>query len=122
MALPGLLGRLLSGSSSLGRNEDVRSHLLVERIDNGYLYVRGHGPRIVLEASGVNFELKSHMEQLGLLEVMSELLQYLHDPVQILVRSRVYEPDEYFDTLEAWRRSWAAKRELREERLAAYQR
>jgi hypothetical protein len=120
MARTGLLSRLLPGAS-LGRNEDVRSHLLVERIDNGYLHVRGHGPRIVLEANGVNFELKSHFEQLGLLEVMGELLQYLHDPVQILVRSRVYEPDEYFETLEGWRRAWSGKRELRERRLDEYQ-
>ncbi|HYW23562.1 MAG TPA: hypothetical protein VE953_05320, partial [Terriglobales bacterium] len=119
MALSGFLGRLVPGAG-LGRNDDVRSHLLVERIDNGYLYVRGHGPRIVLEANGVNFELKSHFEQLGLLEVMGELLQYLHDPVQFLVRSRVYEPDEYFQTLEAWRRSWSDKRERREQRLSEY--
>jgi hypothetical protein len=119
------LPRWLSGlvpDSSLGRTEDVRSHLLVERIDNGYLYIRGHGPRIVLETTGVNFELKSHFEQLGLLEVMGELLQYLHDPIQVLVRSRVYEPDEYFETLEAWRRGWTAKHELREQRLEEYKR
>ena len=41
---------------------------------------------------------------------MAELLQYLHDPLQILVRSRVYEPDEYFETLDAWRRSWSEPR------------
>jgi hypothetical protein len=98
----------------------VRSHLLVDRIENGFLYVRGHGPRIVLEASGVNFDLKSHFEQLGLLEVMAELLQYLNDPVQLLVRSRIYEPDEYFDTLEAWRKAWTSKRDLRERRLDEY--
>jgi hypothetical protein len=120
MPLPGFLGRLLPGTAGLGGDEDVRSHLLVERIENGYLHVRGRGPRIVLEATGVNFELKSHFEQLGLLEVMGELLQYLHDPVQILVRSRVYEPDEYFETLDAWRRAWPGKRELREQRLAEY--
>src|SRR6266542_3879212 len=121
MPLPRVLAGLVPGMVGLGSNEDVRSHLLVERIDNGYLHVRGHGPRIVLEATGVNFELKSHLEQLGLLDVMAELLQYLHDPVQILVRSRVYEPDEYFATLEAWRSGWTGKRELRERRLAEYQ-
>jgi hypothetical protein len=121
MRLPRWLAGLVP-EGKLGRTEDVRSHLLVERIDNGYLYVRGHGPRIVLEATGVNFELKSHFEQLGLLEVMGELLQYLHDPVQILVRSRVYEPDEYFETLEAWQRGWTAKHELRERRLEEYER
>ncbi|TMC03369.1 MAG: hypothetical protein E6J41_27660, partial [Chloroflexi bacterium] len=119
MARSGFLGRLLPGAG-LGKGEDVRSHLLIERIDNGYLHIRGHGPRIVLEATGVNFELKSHFEQLGLLEVMAELLQYLHDPVQILVRSRVYEPDEYFETLDAWRRGWSDKREQRERRLEEY--
>lgn len=116
--------RMLSGlrprSRRLGTSEDVRSHLLVERIENSFLYARGYGPRVVLEATGVNFELKSHFEQLGLLDVMAELLQYLHDPIQILVRSRSYEPDEYFETLEGWRRAWTAKRELREQRLAEY--
>jgi len=120
MRVPNLLSLLRGPSARLGASEDVRSHLLVERIENGYLHVRGHGPRIVLEASGVNFDLKSQYEQLGLLEVMGELLQYLHDPVQILVRSRIYEPDEYFGTLEAWRRSWTAKRALRERRLEEY--
>jgi hypothetical protein len=120
MRLSRVVRGLLPRAAGLGMSEDVRSHLLVERIHNGYLHVRGHGPRIVLEATGVNFELKSHFEQLGLLEVMAELLQYLHDPVQILVRSRVYEPQEYFDTLQAWRSSWSGKEELRERRLAEY--
>jgi TraG P-loop domain len=120
MRLRRALAGLLPGAAGLGRTEDVRSHLLVERIDNGFLHVRGHGPRIVLEATGANFDLKSHFEQLGLLEMMGELLQSLHDPVQILVRSRVYEPDEYFETLDGWRRAWSGKRELRERRLAEY--
>ncbi len=120
MRFPRFLAGFRPGSARLGDSEDVRSHLLVERIDNGYLHVRGQGPRIVLEATGVNFELRSHFEQLGLLEVMAELLQYLHDPLQVLVRSRVYEPEEYFDTLDAWRRGWPGKRELREARLAEY--
>ncbi|MBO0685591.1 MAG: ATP-binding protein, partial [Candidatus Dormibacteraeota bacterium] len=92
-----------------------------EKIEDGYLYVRDEGPRIVLEATGVNFELKSDVERAGLLEVMAELLSYLQDPIQILVRSRVYEPDEYFESLEAWRQAWPqAKRELREQRLSEY--
>jgi len=102
--------------------DDVRSHLHVERIEDGFLFVKDEGPRIVLEATGVNFELKSQVEQDGLLEVMAELLSYLQDPIQILVRSRVYEPDEYFESLESWRRSWPeTKRELREQRLREYQ-
>ena len=61
------------------------------------------------------------MEQDGLLEVMAELLSYLQDPIQILVRSRVYEPEEYFESLDAWQRAWPdAKRELRERRLQEY--
>jgi len=120
LRFPRLLAALRPGSASLGTSEDVRSHLLVERIDNGYLHLRGQGPRIVLEATGVTFDLKSHFEQVGLLEVMAELLQYLHDPIHILVRSRVYEPDEYFETLENWRRNWSGKHELRERRLAEY--
>ena len=54
------LSRLMRPPAPLGNSEDVRSHLLVERIDNGFLHVRGYGPRVVLEATGVNFELKSH--------------------------------------------------------------
>jgi hypothetical protein len=119
MKLPRLLGGLLP-SPGLGSSQDVRSHLLVERIDNGFLYVRGQGPRIVLETTGVNFELKSVLEQQGLIDAMAELLSYLHDPIQLLVRSRIYEPEEYFDTLEAWRRGWTVKRELRERRLEEY--
>ena len=102
------------------RSDDTRSHLLVEAIEDGVLQVRGEGPRIVLEAGGVNFDLKSESEQRALLDVMAELLTYLPGPLQILVRSRAYEPDEYFETLERWQQSWEAKADLREKRLAEY--
>jgi conjugal transfer ATP-binding protein TraC len=116
------LSRLRRQPAELGSSQDTRSHLLVERIENGFLFVRGHGPRIVLEASGINFELKSPREQAALLDIMAELLSYLNDPIQILVRSRIYEPDEYFETLDGWKRHWPeAKRSLREERLREYQ-
>jgi conjugal transfer ATP-binding protein TraC len=119
--MPNLFPRLRKRQAPLGSNQDTRSHLLVERIENGFLFVRGHGARIVLEASGVNFELKSPLEQVALLDIMAELLSYLNDPIQILVRSRVYEPDEYFETLAGWKRHWPdVKRELREERLQEY--
>src|SRR5713226_3445717 len=107
-------------SHNPSRGDDTRSHLLVEAIEDGVLHVRGEGPRIVLEVSGVNFDLKSGSEQRALLDVMAELLSYLPGPLQILVRSRVYEPDEYFETLERWRHSWEAKVDLREKRLAEY--
>src|SRR5438094_3792586 len=102
------------------RADDTRAHLLVEGIEDGVLHVRGEGPRIVLEAGGVNFDLKSESEQRALLDVMAELLSYLPGPLQILVRSRVYEPDEYFETLKRWQSSWEAKADLREKRLAEY--
>src|SRR5713226_10028090 len=100
--------------------DDTRSHLLVEAIEDGVLHVRGEGPRIVVEAGGVNFDLKSDSEQRALLDVMAELLSYLPGPLQILVRSRVFEPDEYFETLDRWRHAWGAKTDLREQRLAEY--
>src|SRR5712691_3240056 len=100
--------------------DDARAHLLVESIEDGVLHVRGGGPRIVLEANGVNFDLKSESEQRALLDVMAELLTYLPGPLQIVVRSRAYESDEYFETLERWQHSWEAKAELREQRLAEY--
>ena len=77
---------------SVTRPEDVASRLLVESIQDGLLQVRGEGSRIVLEASGINFDLKSDPEQCALLDVMAELLSYLANPVQILVRSRIYTP------------------------------
>ncbi len=100
--------------------DDARAHLLVAAIEDGVLQLRDGGARIVLEASGVNFDLKSEPEQRALLDVMAELFSYLRGPIQILVRSRVYEPDEYFATLDRWRRGWDAKIDLREERLAEY--
>src|SRR5260370_3603910 len=100
--------------------DDARSHLLVESIEDGVLNVRGDGPRIGLEAGGVNFDLKSESEQRALLDVMAELLSYLPGPLQILVRSRAYEPDEYFETLHRWQRTWEAKADLRTQRLAEY--
>lgn len=103
------------------RGEDVRSHLLVDSIENGFLHVNGAGPRIVLETGGVNFDLKSEPERRALLDVMAELLSYMADPIQILVRSRVYEPDEYFETIGRWRQGWPGKADLREQRLREYE-
>src|SRR5260370_1225521 len=107
-------------SHNPARGDDSRSHLLVEAIEDGVLHVRGEGPRIVLEAGGVNFDLKAESEQRALLDVMAELLSYLPGPLQILVRSRAYEPDEYFETLHRWQRTWEAKADLRTQRLAEY--
>ncbi len=72
-------------SHNPARGDDTRSHLLVEAIEDGVLHVRGEGPRIVLEAGGVNFDLKAESEQRALLDVMAELLSYLPGPLQILV-------------------------------------
>src|SRR5689334_11003761 len=94
---------------SARRDEDVASRLLVDSIDDGFLHIRDEGARIVLEANGINFDLRSEHEQRSLLDVMAELLSYLPDPIQILVRSRVYEPNEYFDSLEPWRDRWLTK-------------
>src|SRR5712691_781578 len=117
MRSPLLFGRR---SRKPARGDDTRSHLLVEAIEDGVLHVRGEGPRIVLEAGGVNFDLKSESEQRALVDVMAELLSYLPGPLQILVRSRAYEPDEYFETLGRWQRTWEAKADLRMQRLAEY--
>jgi len=74
---------------------------LVEAIEDGVLHVRGEGPRIVLEAGGVNFDLKAESEQRALLDVMAELLSYLpgplqrlawSDPVQIEIAKKVFSP------------------------------
>src|SRR5690348_12676120 len=100
--------------------DDTAAHLLVESIEDGVLHLSGEDPRIVLEANGINFDLRSESEQRALLDVMAKLLTYLPGPLQILVRSRVYEPDEYFETLDRWRHAWEAKLDLREQRLAEY--
>ena len=40
-------------------SEDVRSHLIVDKIEDGYLFVKGEGPRIVLEVSACGCEWRA---------------------------------------------------------------
>lgn len=113
----------LPSRNLLGTSTDVRSHLLVRKINsNGLLYLKGTDePRIILEASGINFELRGDEEQDALIDLLGQMMSSLNFPIQILVRSRLLDPEEYFETLESWRKRWPEeKRELREQLLGEY--
>jgi len=93
---------------------------LVEAIEDGVLHVRGEGPRIVLEAGGVNFDLKSESEQRGFCS-MSWPSSFSYLPG----RYRSWFGAGCMSQTSTSRRSALAaivggKRRLREKRLAEY--
>jgi hypothetical protein len=63
------------------------------------LILKNGGLRAVLEVSSVNFNLKSETEQEAIIRGYQQFLNALNFPVQILVRSRKLDIDQYIDSL-----------------------
>lgn len=74
-----------------------RRQINIEGVQDGVLILPGRRYRIVLEASAVNFELKSEDEQDAIIETYQSFLNSLAGPVQILVRIREMDMQRYLD-------------------------
>jgi len=78
-----------------------RRQIDIRGVRYGVLMLPRNEYRIVLEASSVNFELKSEQEQDALIDTYESFLNSLPCPVQIIVRIRELDMDRYLADLTA---------------------
>jgi len=77
----------------------TQSYLPVEEVREGAVVVKGGGLRAVLRVQGVNFDLKSEAEQNAIIASFQGFLNSLSFPIQMLIRSRKLDLDNYLDQL-----------------------
>lgn len=78
-----------------------RRQINIKGVRDGVLMLPGKRYRVILEASSVNFELKSEDEQDAIIETYQSFLNSLAVPVQILVRVREMDMQRYLDGFRA---------------------
>src|SRR5665647_145144 len=72
-----------------------RRQIGIKGVRDGILMLPGHGYRMVLESSSINFELKSDDEQDAIIEAYQSFLNSLPCAVQILTRIREMDMAKY---------------------------
>lgn len=81
------------------RKHSSRRQIDIKEVRDGVLILPAGKYRTVLEASSVNFELKSDEEQDVLIDNFQNFLNSLPYPVQILIRIREIDIDDYLERL-----------------------
>lgn len=76
-----------------------RSQIAIEGARDGILILPNRRYRAVLEASSLNFELKSEDEQDAIIETYESFLNSVGTPLQILIRTREIDMDGYLAEL-----------------------
>jgi hypothetical protein len=76
-----------------------RQQIDIKGVKDGILMLPGNEYRTVLEASSVNFELKSEDEQDAIIETYQSFLNSLGSPLQIVIRVREMDMDKYLEDL-----------------------
>lgn len=74
-------------------------------IKDDFLVLKNWWVRAILKASSINFNLKSESEQNSLISAYQWFLNSLNFPIQILIRSKKLDVDNYIQSIEdlAWR-------------------
>lgn len=78
-----------------------RQQINIKGVQDGILLLPGNQYRVILQASSINFELKSDDEQDAIIETYQSFLNSLACPVQILVRIREMDMQKYIDDFRA---------------------
>jgi hypothetical protein len=90
------------------KKQSSRRQINIKAVQEGILVLPNDRYRVVLEASSINFELKSDAEQDGIIQAYQSFLNSLPCPVQILARIRELDMQKY---LEDFRQASAAEEE-----------
>lgn len=80
-----------------------RRQIAIKQVKDGVLELPGGEFRMVLEVTPVNFELRSEEEQDSIIDTYEGFLNSISHPLQILVRTREVDMDEYLAGIEARR-------------------
>jgi hypothetical protein len=82
-----------------------RKQIAIKEVKDGILVLPNHETRLVIETSSVNFELKSEQEQDVLIDSFQKFLNSLPCKLQILIRIREVDIDQYVAGIEAVKQS-----------------
>jgi hypothetical protein len=75
----------------------TQTHLRIAEIRDSVVVLKNGGVRCVLKTSSINFNLKSEQEQNAIIYSYQGFLNSLEFPIQILVRSKKLDIDNYID-------------------------
>jgi len=75
----------------------TQTHLRIAEIREGVVVLKNGGVRAVLKTSSINFNLKSEEEQNSIVYAYQNFLNSLEFPIQILIRSKKLDIDNYID-------------------------
>lgn len=75
----------------------TQTHLRIGEIRDNVLVLKNGGMRAVLKTSSINFNLKSEEEQNAIIYSYQGFLNSLEFPIQIIVRSKKLDIDNYID-------------------------
>ena len=81
------------------RKASARQQIDIKGVKDDILLLPGHKYRMVLAVSSVNFELKSEDEQDAIIETYESFLNSVGCPLQVLVRTREIDMDNYLNDL-----------------------
>ena len=82
-----------------------RSQIAIKEVKDGILVLPNNEYRLVIETSSVNFELKSEEEQDVLIDNFQDFLNSLPGSLQILIRIREVDIDQYVAGVELLKES-----------------
>jgi len=80
-------------------NKSTQSSLIINEIKDGIVIMKDGSLRSVVLTSAINFDLMSQAEQDGAELAFQGFLNSLHFPIQIVVKSRKIDLDNYIDKL-----------------------
>ena len=84
----------------LNRKSSARTQIDIKGARDGILLLPNNSYRCVLSVSALNFELKSEEEQDAILETYEGFLNSVGCPLQVLIRIREIDMDNYLGDLE----------------------
>lgn len=82
-------------------NSSTQTNLRIAEIKDNVAVLKNGGVRIVLKTSSINFNLKSEEEQNAIIYSYQGFLNSLEFPIQILVRSKKLDIDNYIEQVTA---------------------
>ncbi len=89
------------GLQKSNKKVSARRQINIKGVQDGILLLPDNKYRIILEASAVNFELKSEAEQDAIIDAYQSFLNSLATPIQIITRVRGMDMRKYVESFEA---------------------
>jgi len=98
----GLLDFIAPGKKNrtAGQPRSTQTHLRIGEIRDNTLVLKNGGVRAVLKTSSLNFNLKSEQEQNAIINSYQGFLNSLEFPIQIVIKSKKLDIDDYIDQVE----------------------